>query len=60
VDWFDKKSARKVGPGAHASKDVYSGNRLGWPLRIKGINMASMIKVLPVQPYDNMGSVLIE
>jgi hypothetical protein len=37
-----------------------SGNRLGWPLRIKGINMASMIKVLPVQPYDIMGSVLIE
>jgi hypothetical protein len=37
-----------------------SGNGSGRPLRIKGINMASMIKVLPVQPYDNMGSVLIE
>jgi hypothetical protein len=60
VDWFDKKSARKVGPRAHASKDVYSGNRSGWPLRIQGINMASMIKVLQVQPYDNMGSVLID
>jgi hypothetical protein len=45
---------------AHASKDVYSENRSGWPLRIKGINMVSMIKVLPVQPYDNMGSVLFE
>jgi hypothetical protein len=28
----------------------------GQPLRIQEINMASMIKVLPVQPYDNMGS----
>jgi hypothetical protein len=32
----------------------------GWPLRIKEINVASMIKVLPVQPYDIIGSVLIE
>jgi hypothetical protein len=30
------------------------------PLRIQEINKASMIKVLPVQPYDNMGSVKIE
>jgi hypothetical protein len=60
VDWFYKKSARKVGPRAHASKGVYSGNRSGWPLRIKGINMASVFKVLPVQPYDIMGSILIE
>jgi hypothetical protein len=37
-----------------------SGCCSGWPLRIKEINMASMIKVLLVQPYDNMGSVLIE
>jgi hypothetical protein len=34
-----------------------SGGRSGLPLRIEEINMASMIKVLPVQPYDNMGSV---
>jgi hypothetical protein len=32
----------------------------GRPLRIQEINKASMIKVLPVQPYDIMGSVLIE
>jgi hypothetical protein len=34
-----------------------SGGRSGLPLRIQEINKASMIKVLPVQPYDNMGSV---
>jgi hypothetical protein len=33
---------------------------LGLPLRIKEITMSSMIRVLPVQPYDTMGSVLIE
>jgi hypothetical protein len=32
----------------------------GMPLRIKEITMSSMVRVLPVQPYDNMGSVLIE
>jgi hypothetical protein len=37
-----------------------SGYCSGRPLRIKEINMASMIKVLLVQPNDNMGSVLIE
>jgi hypothetical protein len=37
-----------------------SGCCSGWPLRIQDINKASMIKVLPVQPYDIMGSVLIE
>jgi hypothetical protein len=37
-----------------------SGCCLGRPLGIKEINMASMIKVLPMQPYDIMGSVLIE
>jgi hypothetical protein len=34
-----------------------SGCRSGRPLRIQEINMASMIKVLPVQHYDIMGSV---
>jgi hypothetical protein len=33
-----------------------SGCRSGRPLRIQEIHKASMIKVLPVQPYDNMGS----
>jgi hypothetical protein len=32
----------------------------GLPLRIKEITMSSMVRVLPVQPYDTMGSVLIE
>jgi hypothetical protein len=41
-------------------KDVYSGHCSGWPLRIKEITMSSMFRVLPVQPYDIMGSVLIE
>jgi hypothetical protein len=44
----------------HASKDVYLGYRSGWPLRIKEITMSSMFRVLPVQHYDIMGSVLIE
>jgi hypothetical protein len=34
-----------------------SGCRSGRPLKIQEINKASMIKVLPVQPYDIMGSV---
>jgi hypothetical protein len=34
-----------------------SGYCSGWPLRIQEINMASKIKVLPVQPYDIMGSI---
>jgi hypothetical protein len=41
-------------------EDVYSGHCSRWPLRIKEINMASMFRVLPMQPYDIMGSVLIE
>jgi hypothetical protein len=42
----------------HMLGQMYSsGCRLGRPLRIQEINKASMIKVLPVQPYDNMGSV---
>jgi hypothetical protein len=36
------------------------GYTFGWPLRIKEINMSSMLRVLPVQPYDIMGFVLIE
>jgi hypothetical protein len=32
----------------------------GLPLRIKEITMSSMVRVLSVQPYDTMGSVLIE
>jgi hypothetical protein len=32
----------------------------GFPLRIKGITMSSMFRILLVQPYDTMGSVLIE
>jgi hypothetical protein len=32
----------------------------GLPLRIKEITMSSMFRVLAVQPYDTMGSVLIE
>jgi hypothetical protein len=36
------------------------GYTCGWPLRNKEIKMSSMLRVLPVQPYDTMGSVLIE
>jgi hypothetical protein len=49
-----------VGSGAHASKDVYSECRSGWPPRNKEVTMSSMLRVLPVQPYDIMGSVLTD
>jgi hypothetical protein len=50
-----------VGSGAHASQQVvYSGYCSGWPHRIKEITMSFMFRVLPVQPYDIKGSVLIE
>jgi hypothetical protein len=32
----------------------------GLPLRIKEITMSSMVRLLPVQPYDTMGSALID
>jgi hypothetical protein len=32
----------------------------GWPPRIKEMAMSSMLSVLPVQPYDIMGSVLTD
>jgi hypothetical protein len=36
------------------------GYTCGWPPRNKEIKMSSMLRVLPVQPYDTMGSILIE
>jgi hypothetical protein len=60
VDWFVIESEVGGFWGTCLIKDVYSGYCSGLPLRIKEINMASMIKVLPVQPYDNMGPILIE
>jgi hypothetical protein len=32
----------------------------GMPPRNKEVTMSSMLRVLPVQPYDNMGSVLTD
>jgi hypothetical protein len=32
----------------------------GMPLRNKEVTISSMLRVLPVQPYDNMGSVLTD
>jgi hypothetical protein len=32
----------------------------GLPPRNKDVNMSSMLRVLPVQPYDIMGSVLTD
>jgi hypothetical protein len=49
-----------VGSGAHASKDVNSECHLGWPPRNKEVTMSSMLRVLPMQPYDIMGSVLTD
>jgi hypothetical protein len=48
-----------VAPRTHASRGC--GPRAytcGWPPRIKEITMSSVFSVLPVQPYDTMGSVL--
>jgi hypothetical protein len=42
----------------HMLGQMYSsGCSSGQPLRIQEMNKASMIKVLLVHPYDNMGSV---
>jgi hypothetical protein len=32
----------------------------GMPLMNKEVTMSSMLRVLPVQPYENMGSVLTD
>jgi hypothetical protein len=36
------------------------GYTCGWPPRNKETTMSSLLSELPVQPYDNMGSILIE
>jgi hypothetical protein len=36
------------------------GFTCGWPPRNKETTMSSLLSELPVQPYNNMGSVLIE
>jgi hypothetical protein len=57
---FDKKRWRRWVLGHMSGMVVYSGHCSGWPLRIKEIIMSSTFRVLLVQPYDIMGSVLIE
>jgi hypothetical protein len=50
-----------VAPGTHASRGcVPRACTCGLPPRTKEITMSSMFSVLLVQPYDTMGSVLIE
>jgi hypothetical protein len=51
-----------VGSGTHTllKRDVGTEYRSGWPPRNKEMAMSSMLSVLPVQPYDIMGSVLTD
>jgi hypothetical protein len=42
-------------PGLHIVAWEYT---CGWPPRNKETTMSSLLSELPVQPYDNMGSVL--
>jgi hypothetical protein len=52
----DEKCSRLV-LGHMLGQMCSSGCCSGLPLRIQEINKATMIKVLPVQPYDIMGFV---
>jgi hypothetical protein len=59
VDWFDGGDVEWL-PGATRCVVAAWALTCGLPLRIKGINMSSILSVLPVQPYDNIGSVLTD
>jgi hypothetical protein len=45
-------------PGATLRVVAAQAYTCGWPPRNKEMAMSSMLIVLPVQPYDIMGSVL--
>jgi hypothetical protein len=60
VDWFDDGSDVEWLPGATHCVVAAWALTCGLPPRNKEVTMSSMLRVLPVQPYDNMGSVLTD
>jgi hypothetical protein len=73
VDWFDDRGDVEWRPGAtHCVVAAWARPRAthcvvaAWaftcslPTRNKEVTLSSMLRVLPVQPYDIMGSVLTD
>jgi hypothetical protein len=66
VDWFDDGDDVEWLPGATLLASTQDSVVAAWaltcglPPRNKEVTMSSMLRVLPVQPYDNMGSVLTD
>jgi hypothetical protein len=60
VDWFDDGGDVEWRPGATHCVVAAWAYTCGLPPRNKEMAMSSMLSVLPVQPYDIMGSVLTD
>jgi hypothetical protein len=60
VDWFDDGGDVEWLPGATHCVVAAWAFTCEMPPRNKEVNISSMLRVLPVQPYDNMGSVLTD
>jgi hypothetical protein len=60
VDWFDNGGEVEWRPGATLRVVAAWAYTCGWPPRNKEMATSSMLIVLPVQPYDIMGSVLTD
>jgi hypothetical protein len=58
VDWFDDGGDVEWRPGATRCVVAAWAFTCGSPPRNKEVTMSSMLRVLLVQPYDIMGSVL--
>jgi hypothetical protein len=58
VDWYDVGGGVEWRPGATLRVVAAWAYTCGLPPRSKEMAMSSMLIVLPVQPYDTMGSVL--
>jgi hypothetical protein len=60
VDWFDDGGDVEWRPRATRCVVAAWAFTCGLPPRNKEVTMSSMLSVLPVQPYDIMGSVLTD
>jgi hypothetical protein len=60
VDWFDDGGDVEWRPGATLHVVAAWAYTCGLPPKNKEMAMSSMLSVLPVQPYDIMGSVLTD
>jgi hypothetical protein len=60
VDWYVEGGDVEWRPGATLRVVAAWAYTCGWPPRNKEMAMSSMLSVLPVQPYDIMGSVLTD